>query len=76
MKFLKVCQNWWISRTLMYGNIVRQALSLKANDFEDALQYYSARSIFSDSIVTRNVRDFVFSEIPVLTPSEFLMTNC
>lgn len=51
---------------------VRLALSLKADDFEDALQYYSAKSVFADCIVTRNTKDFVFSDIPVLTPSEFL----
>lgn len=39
---------------------VRLALSLKADDFEDALQYYSAKSVLADYIVTRNTKDFVF----------------
>lgn len=48
------------------------ALLLQAGDFEDAIQYYSALSARADCIVTRNVKDFPFSRIPVMLPSEFL----
>lgn len=51
------------------------ALALRARDFEDALQYYSALSVGADCIVTRNKKDYAFAEIPVMTPSEFLQTN-
>ena len=44
----------------------------KAKDFEDALQYFSAKAIGVDCIVTRNVKDFPFSELQVLTPKDFL----
>ena len=52
--------------------VVKSAIELKTKDFEDALQYFSAKSIGADCIVTRNVRDFSFSEVQVLTPQEFL----
>ena len=48
------------------------AIKLQAKDFEDALQYYSAKSVDVDCIVTRNVKDFSFSEIEILTPDEFV----
>ena len=51
---------------------VDRALMLRANDFEDALQYFSALQSGADCIVTRNVKDFAFSEIEVLTPLDFL----
>lgn len=52
--------------------VVDGAIKLKAKDFEDAIQYFSARSIQADCIVTRNIKDFTFSEIPVYKPGEFL----
>lgn len=48
------------------------ALLSQANDFEDALQYFSALSAGADCIVTRNVKDFPFATIPVMLPAEFL----
>lgn len=58
----------------VHEEIVDQALRLRAKDFEDALQYYSALSVGADVIVTNNVKDFPFSAIPVLTPDQFLET--
>lgn len=49
-----------------------QAMILRAKDFEDALQYYSALSAQCDVIVTRNTKDFYFSELTVSTPAQFL----
>lgn len=51
---------------------VERALKLRAKDFEDALQYYSALKINADYIITRNKKDFSFSDIKVLTPKEFI----
>ena len=50
-----------------------QALMLRAKDFEDALQYFAAWLAAADCIITRNKKDFSFSDIPVLTPDEFLV---
>lgn len=52
--------------------VVDSAISLHAKDFEDAMQYFSAQSVNADCIVTRNVNDFSFSSIQILTPHEFL----
>ncbi|MGI0059166.1 MAG: type II toxin-antitoxin system VapC family toxin [Nitrosotalea sp.] len=42
------------------------------DDFEDALQFYSAKEI-SNAIITRNKKDFssVNNEMEILTPEEF-----
>lgn len=49
------------------------ALLLRAKDFEDAVQYFSAKQTAADCIITRNKKDFYFSDIPVYTPEEFLL---
>lgn len=51
---------------------VRKAIQIQAKDFEDALQYYSAEFANADVIVTRNITDYYFATLPVLTPSVFL----
>ena len=57
----------------MDKNVVIQALSSGFKDFEDALQNFSAvKSGFIDVILTRNVKDFVKSEIGILTPESYL----
>lgn len=53
-------------------SVIDQAIALKSKDFEDAVQYYVARKVNVDYIITRNKKDFPFSEIEVLAPSEFL----
>lgn len=51
---------------------VNEALSAEWKDFEDSMQYYAAVDAACECIVTRNVKDFSQSEIPVYTPAEFL----
>lgn len=46
------------------------ALQLDAKDFEDVLQYQCAIENGCDIIVTRNVRDYAFSQITVKTPAD------
>lgn len=41
-------------------------------DFEDCLQEECAVAVSADYIVTRNVKDFVASRIPVILPDQFL----
>lgn len=50
----------------------KKALSMIAPDFEDLLQYICARNATCDLIITNNTKHFSFSDIPVLTPSQFL----
>jgi predicted nucleic acid-binding protein len=52
---------------------VHLALHSKFNDFEDALQYAAALgSKKIDALVTRNLKDFKKSTIPVFSPGELL----
>ena len=48
------------------------ALQRKAKDFEDSVQYYAALRTGADYIVSRNVRDYPFDDIPVVTPQDFV----
>lgn len=41
-------------------------------DFEDAIQYYSAIENSQEILITRNLKDFKTSKIPVMTASEFI----
>ncbi|MFB6319643.1 type II toxin-antitoxin system VapC family toxin [Saccharicrinis sp. FJH54] len=43
-------------------------------DFEDGLQYYSAIENGQEIIITRDLKDFKKSRIPVLTPEEYLIS--
>lgn len=52
---------------------VRHALSMRMNDFEDALQVVAAISVDADFIITRNVADYRGSVVPVLRPGDFLI---
>lgn len=52
--------------------IIEKGLNSDFPDFEDSLQYFSALRTECDIIITRNVKDFKKSEIPVMTPDEFL----
>lgn len=45
------------------------------SDIEDAFQHYTALASQAEAIITRNVRDFAKSTIPVMTPSEYLLLN-
>ena len=42
------------------------------SDYEDNVQYEVAKRYSCDVIVTRNPRDFIKSDIPVLTPDEVI----
>jgi len=54
---------------------VSQSLSSDFSDFEDAIQYNTAVSDKKIiAIVTRNVKDYKWSKITVLTPDEVLST--
>ncbi|MFC2087073.1 PIN domain-containing protein [Bacteroidota bacterium] len=70
----KLCQLIIIIDILsMDKDIVVQALGSGFKDFEDALQNFTAvKSGLIDVILTRNVKDYLKSDIGVLTPENFL----
>lgn len=51
---------------------INKALELAWNDFEDSVQYSVALSNDMDGLITRNVKDYSESKIPVWTPEQFL----
>ena len=52
--------------------VILKALNSNFNDFEDALQNYSAESDGQiDLIVTRNVKDFKNSSLGIMTPENY-----
>lgn len=53
-------------------SIVRRTIANSTiNDFEDALEYYSAIENKCTCIITEDVKDFYFSDIEVLTAADF-----
>lgn len=52
--------------------VIELALESDFKDFEDALQYHTALEHKLTIIITRNLRDFKASDIPVLTAKDYL----
>ncbi|MDD2559089.1 MAG: PIN domain-containing protein [Bacteroidales bacterium] len=45
------------------------------NDFEDGLQYFTALENGLDAIITRNLKDFRKSKIPVMTAGQYMQAH-
>jgi len=56
------------------SDIVNLALYSSFTDFEDSIQYFIADRYQCDVIITRNIKDYKTSTIPVLTAEQFLKT--
>lgn len=54
------------------AEVIDKAISLRASDFEDALQYFSAVQAEADCLVTRNIKDFAFADMEVLDSKTFV----
>jgi predicted nucleic acid-binding protein len=53
--------------------IIRKAIDSVFLDFEDGIQYFCAiESKNIDVIITRNIKDYKNSDLPVMTPGDFL----
>ena len=53
-------------------NTITTALALRWKDFEDAIQFVTAKENAAEFIITRNKEDFNLSDIPCITPTEFI----
>ncbi|MEO9886056.1 MAG: PIN domain-containing protein [Balneola sp.] len=51
---------------------IQLSLHSEFSDLEDAIQHFTAKENGMNLIITRNKKHYSKSEIPVLTPSEFL----
>ena len=56
----------------MDDKIIDLSLESDFKDFEDAIQYFSAIENGIDMIITRNLKDFKTSKIPVLTAKDYV----
>lgn len=57
----------------MNKNVVLKSLNSNFKDFEDALQNYSAIENGNIKVIlTRNIKDFKYSELAILTPESYL----
>jgi predicted nucleic acid-binding protein len=63
--------NEWTDIIDVSRDIIKKSIKSDFKDFEDAIQYYCAKSLSKiDFIVTRDTKDFKSSALPVLTPKE------
>lgn len=53
-------------------NDIIDAIKFHWKDFEDCVQYTISKNNKIDFIITNNVKDFLHSEISILTPQEFI----
>ena len=52
---------------------IKDAIASGFQDFEDSIQYYCALDYKKiDVLITRNTKDYKNSEIPVMTPADYL----
>ena len=57
------------------SGIIKSALLSEFKDFEDAIQYFSSMKFKNiECIITRNIKDYKDSYLPVMTPETFLVT--
>lgn len=54
-------------------NEIKESIKSKFKDFEDCIQNSCATNSKMDVIVTRNIKDFKLSQLPILTPKEFVI---
>jgi predicted nucleic acid-binding protein len=53
-------------------SVLANAESLPVTDYEDAVQIASAQSQGLDAIITRDLKDYQNSSLPVYSPSDFI----
>lgn len=54
--------------------IIEKRLHSRFKNFEDAVQYYSGLNLNRKTIITRDLKKFIKSELPVMSPDQFLTT--
>lgn len=62
----------WAEVAPITSSSAARARAYHLPDFEDAMQCVSAENCLADLIVTRNLKDFVLSPVPAISPQDFL----
>jgi predicted nucleic acid-binding protein len=70
---IKILSNQIQITSIGPGEVYAVNINKKINDYEDGLQYYAALDAKCDMIITENIGDFFFSEIPVYTPKDYIL---
>lgn len=65
-----LCEHINIAENLTDG-VLNTLSNKKIHDFEDGLEYYAAKEVKCNCIITEDTEDFYFSEIEVLNCKEF-----
>ena len=65
-----LCEHIHIAENLTDG-VLKTLSNKKIHDFEDGLEYYAAKEVKCNCIITEDTEDFYFSEIEVLDCKEF-----
>jgi predicted nucleic acid-binding protein len=65
-----LCQHIKIAENLTDG-VLKTLSNKKIHDFEDGLEYYAAKAVKCNCIITEDTEDFYFSEIEILDCKEF-----
>lgn len=66
-KFKMLC-----SLSIIDDDVIEKAINSDFDDFEDAIQYFSALASGCELIITRNEKDFKKALIPVMSAFEFM----
>lgn len=65
-----LCEHINIAENLTDG-VLKTLSNKKIHDFEDGLEYYAAKEVKCNCMITEDTEDFYFSEIEVLDCKEF-----
>ena len=55
-----------------HNEVIKAIDNKEFKDFEDCMQSKCAYSAKADYIITRNIEDFILSEIPAISPNELI----
>ncbi len=66
-----ICRFLWVTGA-SHEEVVKAIKMKEFQDFEDCLQDRCAKGIDAQYIITRNIGDYVNSEIPAILPEDFL----
>jgi predicted nucleic acid-binding protein len=62
----------YIHVAIVDEDVIRSAMDIDWNDFEDAVQYSAGVKLDAEYLVTRDAKGFAESSIKVVTPSDLL----
>ena len=68
---LDICKILTVTGT-SHSSVLEAVVNDRFPDFEDCLQDKCAREVGCDYLITANIKDYTISEVPAITPKQFL----